>query len=168
MTANNMVPVSPSTPALAESLARPSRLLVAQSAAFNLLKDGEPEEDIIAAMTLEVGTELPIALAGVRYELAPVETEIQLAALIGELSAYLRHGGATMSRSAKDEWLDGVVADLGEFPLSLLLESVPRARKRIRAPWEMVAWVVDDIESATDKLKLEEQRLAKLAEITTV
>lgn len=119
-------------------------------------------------MTLEVGTELPIALAGVRYELAPVETEIQLAALIGELSAYLRHGGATMSRSAKDEWLDGVVADLGEFPLSLLLESVPRARKRIRAPWEMVAWVVDDIESATDKLKLEEQRLAKLAEITTV
>lgn len=102
-----------------------------------------------------------------RFELAAPRTKNERAALVVEIAAYLRFGGGTMTDQAKDEFIAGVLSELSEFPLSLLAESIPRSRKRIRAPWEMVAWVVADIEATVDRLKLEEERMVRLAEIAT-
>lgn len=165
MTTNDMVLAAPTTPALADRLAQANRLLIAQSAAFTLLKDGEPDDEVREAVSEEVrGLVIP-ALAGVRAELAPAQSRDELTALMLEIAAYLRFGGGTMTDAARDEFIDGVLDELREYPLGLLAESVRRSRKRIRAPWEMVAWVVADIEPAVDRLKLEEERMAKLAEI---
>lgn len=146
-------------------MAQPSRLAVARSSAFRNLVDGEDEDEVREGFTEEVRAHLPLALAGVRAEVAVPESKRQRAMLLAELTEYLRIGGANMTDAQKDDWFDGCMKELSEYPLSLLIDSVARARKRIKGPWEMVWWVVADIEPAVDRLRLEEERLAKLAEI---
>lgn len=125
----------------------------------------EPDEEIREALTDDVRAQLPVALRGARYELEPVAGEAAAARVIAELTQYLSFGGATMTDPAKDDWLDGCLRELQDFPLGLLLESIPRARKKIKAPWEMVHWVVSDIEDSVSRLRLEEERLARLMEL---
>lgn len=136
-----------------------------QSHAWTLLANGEPRDEVRDALTPDVIAAADKALAEVRFQLAPPTIRDQHAAIIVELGRYMSIGGGGWSPAQREEWIEGARHELEDFPAAMLIDSIRRARKRVRFPSEFVPWVVDDLEPAVDRLRIEEKRLSDLREI---
>lgn len=127
--------------------------------------NAEPEDEVREAITDELRAALAPALRGVRTELCPMQTDEDEARMVVELGRYMRIAGGGWPAEQRAEWIEGAAEELGEYPLELVADAIGRARKRVRYPGEFVPWVVNDIEPAVDKLRIEEQRMTRLMEI---
>lgn len=136
-----------------------------RSQAWTLLQHGEPADEIRDAMEPGFAGLVDAALIEIRFQLAPPMVRDQLAAITVELGRYMAIGGGGWSVEQRKEWMGAVREELKEFPIGMLLESIARARRRVRFPSEFVPWIVADIEPAFDRLRQEEAQLQKLREI---
>lgn len=89
-----------------------------------------------------------------------------MGAMILELGKFLKLGsGNGWNQPARDEWMDGVAAELRDFPYEIVMDAIVAARKAVRWPQEFVVWVCNEIRPAVERLRLEESRLDQLLEI---
>lgn len=109
---------------------------------------------------------LPDALAHCRVELRPASTEYALAEMAVELGRFLRLGHGNGWRDAdRQEWIRGVMEEFRGEPYGLVVDAISAARREVEFPGKFVPWVLKRIAPDVEKLRLEESRLAKLAEL---
>lgn len=83
-----------------------------------------------------------------------------------ELGRYLRLGSGNGWRPVdREEWIAAVVEEFSQEPYRLVVGAIAAARREVRWPSEFVPWVLKRIEPDVEKLRLEESRLTRLAEI---
>jgi hypothetical protein len=83
-----------------------------------------------------------------------------------ELGKFLRLGGGrAWTPEDRKDWIVAVREELQSYPFALVVDALRDARKRVSWPNELVPWIVKLIDAKVDKLKIEEQRLSRLAEI---
>jgi hypothetical protein len=82
-----------------------------------------------------------------------------------ELGAYLRLTGGGWHPDDKQEWIAGAADELQEYPMSLVLPELAKARKREPWPNKLVSRVVDAIEPRVARLEAERAMLDALQDI---
>jgi hypothetical protein len=65
----------------------------------------------------------------------------------------------------REDWVAAIAQEFREEPYNLVLAGIQAARRRVRYPGEFAKWLEDWIRPDVDKLRLEESRLVRLAEI---
>ena len=162
-----------STPVPAVNMAQQSRQHAARSQAYTLLTNGEPNDEIADAIAADpqLPAVLDDALRGTRNELSSAVLRDgggrpdHRALLRVELGKYLRFAGGGWPAEQRQEWIEGVEEELRDYPFDIVLESIRRGRRKVKAPWSFVEWVCADVEPIVERLKAEERRLAELREI---
>lgn len=141
--------------------ARQSKQRTLRSHAYGLLVNGAGEEEISRAITAPVREDLELALEAALIEAMPA-AEIEIGAAIGAVVGLI---GADWSRSAREEFIALATAEFAALPGSLVLDALARARRRVTAGRYLVSWVADDVEPRAERMKVERERLTRLAEL---
>lgn len=110
---------------------------------------------------------LPAALSGVTAEMQSAVDlgDRELSAFFAEIAAFLKLTGGGWPAEQRQEWIEQASAELGVFPVSLVIEAVREARRRVHQPSRFVSWVLERIEADVEKLRKEADLLERLAEI---
>jgi hypothetical protein len=142
-------------------LARQSKQRTLRSHAYALLANGARDEEVAAAVTDAVRLDLELALEGILAE-ERAAGDREIAAAIGAVVGLI---GADWARSAREEFIALATAELMALPGALVLDALARARRRVTAGRMLVSWVADDVEPKAERLKIERERLTRLAEL---
>jgi hypothetical protein len=132
-----------------------------RSHAFGLVVVAAPDEEIRAALTDADRNDLGDALESVFDEMQPA-ADIEIAAAVGAVVGLI---GQDWSMSKREEFIGLATTEFMKLPGALVLDALARARRRVTAGRLLVAWVCDDVEPKAEKLKLECDRLTRLADI---
>jgi len=110
---------------------------------------------------------LPVAIAGVEAELLIVfdlpDTRVE--ALMDEVRQFLNLTGGNWPPERITAFIKQAANELGEWPVSLVIPAVRKARQTIYQPARFISWIVEQIEGPTGALRLERERLLELQEL---
>lgn len=132
-----------------------------RSHSFGLLTNGASEDEIRRSITPAIAENLQVALESVVFDSRPASDD-QLMAAVAAICGLI---GQDWRAGHRDEFMALVVQEMRKFPGYLVLDALNRARQRVTAGRLLVAWVVDDIQGKADALRLETERLTRLAQI---
>lgn len=152
------------TPQMVAEWDRQSRQLLARSHAVELMRNEATVEEVQAALTPEIRSNLDAALRGWEIEAeAPLQSDQGTAQLASELGRYIALTGTSMGYDAQQEWISVAIEELGHYPASLVLDAIRAARRSEPWPNKLVPAVCDKIEVQAALLGVEGERLRKLA-----
>lgn len=134
-----------------------------RSRAAELLANDAAEDEVRAAIDDELKAEVAIAHRGVCAEATCARDNPAFEdALAAELGAFLRLTGGGWSPEDKAEWISAATDELMEFPLSMLLPELAKARRREAWPNKLVPAIVEVLEPRLAKLRAEADTLCQL------
>lgn len=131
-----------------------------------LLVNDASEEEIRDALIPDFVDPLHAAKRGIDAEMVcAADHEHFEDALTLELSKYLALCAGSWSPEQRAEWLGVATEELGEYPLSMLLPTLKRARRSEPWPNKLVANIAEQLEPRYQKLKGEAEIIGKLLEL---
>lgn len=118
-------------------------------------------------MPPELVSEIGPALAGVTVAIRSVieSSDDIVDALLIEIGAFIKLVGGGWPPEHRQEFIEQAATDFADVPASLIAPVLREARRRVRWAREFVPWVHEAVEQDWSKLKVEQNRLRKLAEI---
>lgn len=112
-------------------------------------------------MPEEVMVMLEQAMADITAQMAPAPDQ----QIVARITRHVSIIGADWQPSARSEFIVMVASELQDFPESMVLDALDRARKRVTLGRMLLAWVCDDVEPKVAALAAERDVLLRLAEI---
>ncbi len=91
--------------------------------------------------------------------------ERELVQMTAALTRYSAIACGGWSPQQKREWQAAVLAELSDLPYLLVMPALDEARRKVEFPGKLVVWVVGQIETRLNKLRLEAGTYRRLLEI---
>lgn len=142
----------------------PIRLTVKRSGIFGNLAVGAPKDEIAAQITDSFRAALPRAIEGVNAELLIVFDlpDDRVEDLLDEIRQFMNLAGGNWQPERVLAFTKQALNELGEWPVSLVLPAIAKARQTIYSPPRFIPWIVERIEGQRNALVLERDRLLEL------
>lgn len=121
------------------------------------------DAEVAAAITPDLRADLLTALESAIADLEPAPVE-QLIAVVGSVVGLI---GQDWRPDKQEEFIVLAARELSDLPGQLVLEALARARRRVTEGRRLVWWVSEEVDGRATKLRLECERLTRLAGLAT-
>jgi len=132
-----------------------------------MLANGQDEAEIRAKMDIPADV-LAAAEEGWWNEakpLAEADAEAVDRLIEQDIGGFIALTMARVDPAARREFSDQVLVELAEVPYTLVVEALAQARRKVSFPERLVPFIFDFVEARAEKLRVEGDRLERLARI---
>lgn len=145
-------------------LVQRAKLLLASSNAIALAGNGAPGPEVAASLTDDERAALPVALADVRRDLAPLtlDDEETSSVIVFELVRASTLMQPQLDEQKRGDWVQMVQEELLGEPHRLVAEGIRRARRVCKFPSEIVPTILAYVEPAKRRLVEQETRYLEI------
>lgn len=132
-----------------------------------MLANGQEAEDIRAKLDVPADV-VDAALDGWREESRSLcdMADAAIEQLVEQdIGGFMRLTMVRVSHEARREFSDQLLLELAEIPYALVVDAMAEARRKVAFPERLVPFVWEFVEARMDKLRIEGDRLERLARI---